>query len=151
MPARSAATIFVVDGRAALGAGYAASTAGEHRRGALLAHVASLTPDGPVRGGLVRAQALLDATPRRAATDLGSGDRVPAEDTVAFALWCADRNIYAVEEALWATVAGLGDRDTTCAIVGGIVALSSATGLPRSWIARRESLPALGAASRGGL
>lgn len=127
----------------ALGAGYAAGAAGGHRRGALLAHVASLTPDGPVRDGLVRAQALLDATPGRAADVLGSGNRVLAEDTVPFALWCADRHLDSAEEALWATVAGLGDRDTTCAIVGGIVALSSATDLPRSWLARRESLPDL--------
>ena len=26
-------------------------------------------------------------------------------------------------EAMWTTVAGLGDRDTTCAIVGGVPAL----------------------------
>jgi hypothetical protein len=38
------------------------------------------------------------------------------------------------------TVAGLGDRDTTCAIVGGIVALSAGE-VPQEWIARRETLP----------
>jgi ADP-ribosylglycohydrolase len=44
------------------------------------------------------------------------------------------------EEAMWTTVAGLGDRDTTCAIVGGIVALRvGEAGLP-SWQGRREPL-----------
>jgi hypothetical protein len=43
-------------------------------------------------------------------------------------------------DALWWTVAGLGDRDTTCAIVGGIVSLS-ANGLPADWLERREPLP----------
>ena len=48
--------------------------------------------------------------------------------------------LYDFEEALWRTIAGMGDRDTTCAIVGGIVGLSSRQ-VPTAWIARRESLP----------
>jgi ADP-ribosylglycohydrolase len=60
---------------------------------------------------------------------------------VPFSLWCASRHLDRYEEALWATVSGLGDRDTTCAIVGGIVALRvGAEGLPRDWLARREPL-----------
>jgi hypothetical protein len=43
------------------------------------------------------------------------------------------------EEAMWWTVGGLGDSDTTCAIVGGIVALSAP--VPHNWIASREPLP----------
>jgi hypothetical protein len=43
---------------------------------------------------------------------------------------------------MWTTVAGLGDRDTTCAIVGGIVALSAAPAtIPSTWVAAREPLP----------
>ena len=35
----------------------------------------------------------------------------------------------------------LGDRDTTCAIVGGVVALADAgASIPADWLARRESL-----------
>ena len=46
------------------------------------------------------------------------------------------------EEALWLTVSGLGDRDTTCAMVGGIVALSAGEGsIPPIWTAAREVLP----------
>jgi len=36
-------------------------------------------------------------------------------------------------------VAGLGDRDTTCAIVGGIVALIAE--IPEIWLDRCEPLP----------
>jgi len=37
---------------------------------------------------------------------------------------------------------GLGDVDTTCAIVGGIVALATGKeGIPADWVARRECLP----------
>ncbi|MEV4800559.1 hypothetical protein AB0K18_11140 [Nonomuraea sp. NPDC049421] len=35
-----------------------------------------------------------------------------------------------------------GDVDTTCAIVGGIVAAGAATRLPDEWRARCEPLPA---------
>ena len=46
-----------------------------------------------------------------------------------------------VEEALWSTGAGMGDRDTTCAIVGGIVALSAGREpIPRAWLSAREPL-----------
>lgn len=44
-------------------------------------------------------------------------------------------------EALWAIVAGLGDRDTTCAIVGSMVVLVAGhEGLPPKWLIRREPL-----------
>ena len=46
------------------------------------------------------------------------------------------------EEALWLTVSGLGDRDTTCAMVGGIVALyTGVKGIPAPWMQAREPLP----------
>ncbi|MCP4245443.1 MAG: ADP-ribosylglycohydrolase family protein, partial [bacterium] len=45
-------------------------------------------------------------------------------------------------EAMWATVAAGGDRDTTCAIVGGIVACRvDADAIPESWRQAREPLP----------
>jgi len=47
------------------------------------------------------------------------------------------------EDAMWATVAGLGDRDTTCAIVGEIVVmLAGLESIPPLWIKAREPLPA---------
>jgi ADP-ribosylglycohydrolase len=77
-----------------------------------------------------------------AASILGNGSFVSAQDTVPFALWCAAKYLNSYEEALWLTVSGLGDRDTTCAIVGGIVALSAGVeSIPQEWLQARESLP----------
>jgi ADP-ribosylglycohydrolase len=76
---------------------------------------------------------------RRAASILGTGYRVAAFDTVPFCLWVVAHHALDFETALWTTVSGLGDRDTTCAIVGGIVALFAA--IPPTWLERREALP----------
>jgi ADP-ribosylglycohydrolase len=70
---------------------------------------------------------------------LGSGAKVLSEDTVPFALWCAIRHLGDYTEAMWATVSGLGDRDTTCAIAGGLVALRAR--VPPEWKKAREPLP----------
>lgn len=46
------------------------------------------------------------------------------------------------ETALWVTAGGMGDVDTTCAIVGGVVAARvGRAGVPADWIATREPLP----------
>jgi ADP-ribosylglycohydrolase len=43
---------------------------------------------------------------------------------------------------MWDTVSILGDRDTTCAIVGGILALRTGRDLiPADWLAATETLP----------
>lgn len=108
----------------------------------LLAFVHEQTPDGPTREGLARAMALPAGTTVRTATSvLGSGSRVLAWDTVPFALWCAGRNLENFAAAIWETVSGLGDRDTTCAIVGGIVVLSAGKdSIPKEWLEAREPL-----------
>jgi ADP-ribosylglycohydrolase len=108
----------------------------------LLAFVHELTPDGLTRDGIARAMKLpATTTVRQATAALGSGSRVLAWDTVPFALWCASRNLTKYEAALWETVEGLGDRDTTCAIVGGIVALSAGkSSIPKEWLESREPL-----------
>lgn len=83
----------------------------------------------------------LEALPTTAALMLGNGSGVIASDTVPFCLWCAARHPNNYQEALWTTVSGLGDRDTTCAIVGGIVALSAGReAIPAEWIQAREPL-----------
>ncbi len=92
-----------------------------------------------------RARLALDIPPddlSRAAAVLGTGQAVSAQDTVPFCLWIAAHHLSDFERALWQTAKGLGDRDTTCAIVGGIVALS-ATDIPAEWLKRREPLPNL--------
>ena len=73
---------------------------------------------------------------------LGTGNEVSAQDTVPFCLWSAAHRLENFEAALWWTAKGLGDVDTTCAIVGGIVGLSAAE-IPTSWLARREPLNAI--------
>jgi len=67
-------------------------------------------------------------------TILGNGSKICAQDTVPFALWCAAHQLNNVEEGLWKAVSALGDRDTICAIVGGILALSApAQTIPKIW------------------
>ena len=75
---------------------------------------------------------------REAVEQLGTGANVSAQDTVPFCLWSAAYHLHDFEEALWWTLMGGGDCDTTCAIVGGIVA--SAVEVPLDWLGRREPL-----------
>jgi ADP-ribosylglycohydrolase len=83
-----------------------------------------------------------DSSVRLAVAALGNGMKLSAVDTVPFALWCAGRSLDDYDEALWLTVSALGDRETTCAIVGGIVALSCGTqDIPDDWLKSREPLP----------
>jgi ADP-ribosylglycohydrolase len=111
----------------------------------ILETAAELTPDGETRAGISRALQLpLSSSVQSAVRTLGNGSRVISQDTVPFALWCAARHLTHFEEALWATVSGLGDRDTTCAIVGGIVSLAvGREALPSEWLAAREALATL--------
>ena len=103
------------------------------------------TPGGETCAGIAAAIELgADASVAAAVARLGNGSRVIAPDTVPFALWCAARHLDSFAEAMWSTVSGLGDRDTTCAIVGGIVALSAgAESIPLEWRSARESLQLL--------
>ena len=101
---------------------------------ALIPHV----PDSLVRAGIVKAQRLEARHVVTAAAALGNGTGVSCQDTVPFCLWCAAGQLDSYEEALWLTVAGLGDRDTTCAIVGGILAVRAP--IPTEWLASREPL-----------
>jgi ADP-ribosylglycohydrolase len=99
-------------------------------------------PDSDTKSGIHRASELpLDYSVATAVSALGNGTMVSAPDTVPFTLWCAARHMDDFEAAMWTTVSGLGDRDTTCAIVGGIVALYvGEAGIPPAWQQARESL-----------
>ncbi len=116
----------------------------------ILEAAAALTPEGETRAGIVEALRLPPGCSVRAAVSaLGNGSQVISQDTVPFALWCAARHLTDFEGALWATVSGFGDRDTTCAIVGGIVSLAVGRGaLPSEWLAARESLATLAEGAR---
>jgi diguanylate cyclase (GGDEF)-like protein len=71
---------------------------------------------------------------------LAGDDFSTAQTAIPFALWCAAHHLDNYKEALWQTVAGMGMRDTTCAIVGGIVAVACGQ-VPADWAACREPLP----------
>ncbi|HTI27863.1 MAG TPA: ADP-ribosylglycohydrolase family protein [Kutzneria sp.] len=112
----------------------------------LLHAVLDRVPDGEVATGLRRATRLRPALdPRHAAGTLGCGYRISAADTVPFALWCAARHPTDLVEALWATASAGGDVDTTCAIVGGIVAARTGlAGVPPEWLASCEPVKPVG-------
>jgi ADP-ribosylglycohydrolase len=72
---------------------------------------------------------------------LGNGINMTAQDTVPFALWCTAYHLHHFEEALWKAVSILGDRDTICAMVGGMVIMSSQTDkIPPDWIRAVENV-----------
>lgn len=102
------------------------------------------TPASEVAEKLGEARRLAPDAPVPAAVSvLGNGANISAQDTVPFALWGAGHELGDFQGALWRTVSGLGDRDTTCAIVGGIVAARVGTeGIPQQWREAREPLPA---------
>jgi ADP-ribosylglycohydrolase len=109
----------------------------------LIDTVLDLTPPSRVRDGIVEARGLLDQPyVEFAAHRLGNGRQVSAVDTVPITLWSAARNLTDYATALWTTASAGGDVDTTCAIVGGIVASRVGTeGIPAAWRDRTETLP----------
>lgn len=111
--------------------------------GSLINAVVARTPDGEVAARLRRiADAPFHLHPQMIASTVGCGTQVSAPDTVPFAVWCAARHLDDLTEALWATASAGGDVDTTCAVVGGIVAgRTGLVGVPGEWWKARESLP----------
>ncbi|ARF57810.1 ADP-ribosylglycohydrolase family protein [Streptomyces gilvosporeus] len=109
----------------------------------LLDGVLALIPRSAVQAGLRRARDMLDyADSGTVAAVLGCGRRTSAHDTVPFTLWAAARHLGDYETAFWSTVQAGGDMDTTCAIVGGIVAAGPGGAPPRAWLDGAEPLPA---------
>jgi ADP-ribosylglycohydrolase len=96
-------------------------------------------PEGETREGIERAMQIPPDDLFGAMQQLGTGLKVSAQDTVPFCLWSAAHHLEDFEGALWWTAKAIGDRDTTCAIVGGIVALS-APEIPARLLERRERL-----------
>jgi ADP-ribosylglycohydrolase len=110
----------------------------------LVAAVTARVPDGEVASRLRRATKIApSADPRHVAAMLGCGQEISAVDTVPYAIWCAAGNLDDLTEALWTTALAGGDVDTTCAIVGGIVAgRTGLSGVPADWWEACEPLPA---------
>jgi ADP-ribosylglycohydrolase len=130
----------------ALGAALAAQIGAGHSRPEprdILLQIAEGTPDSITRDSVRRAALLAPgASVRLAVEALGNGTGLSCQDTVPFALWCAMQHLDSFEDALRLTATGRGDVDTTCAMVGGIVALSGGVdAIPEEWLRRREQLP----------
>jgi len=129
----------------ALAAAYACKVE-SGRRGyglTLIEFVLPYVPGGEERQKLERAaQIPANEDARTVAALLGNGSQVSAQDTVPFCIWCAGTYLNDFEEALWSAVTVLGDMDTNCAIVGGIVASHvGISGVPVGWAMNREVLP----------
>ncbi len=108
----------------------------------MFARVLEYTPESRTRDAIATASTLALTTDiATAARILGNGSRVISEDTVPLCLWCVARHPRDYVEAMWTTVAGGGDRDTTCAIVGGIIAcIIGSEAIPETWLQAREPL-----------
>ncbi|MGW8377290.1 ADP-ribosylglycohydrolase family protein [Streptomyces sp. ODS28] len=108
----------------------------------LLGRVLELVPRSAVQAGIRRARDMLDyADVGTVAAVLGCGRRTSAHDTVPFSLWAAARHPGDFAAAFWDTAQAGGDVDTTCAIVGGIVASGPAGAPPEEWARHTEHLP----------
>jgi ADP-ribosylglycohydrolase len=107
---------------------------------AFLGEVLPVVPAGLTRDRIAAAVEIPPDALAEAVDRLGTGYEVSAPDTVPFCLWSAAYRLHNFAEALWWTAKGRGDCDTTCAIVGGIAALS-APAIPACWRQRREPLP----------
>ena len=104
--------------------------------------VIGLVPRSAVHAGLRRARDMHDyGDATTVAAVLGCGRRTSAHDTVPFALWSAARALGDYETAFWTTAQVGGDVDTTCAIVGGVLAGARAGAPPAVWVAHTERLP----------
>ena len=101
------------------------------------------TPDSETRRGIAHAfQVRQFQSPEAAARTLGNGSGITCPDTVPFTIWAAAKHLHNYREAIAATASVGGDVDTNCAIVGGIVALSTRyKGIPKDWLSQIEKLP----------
>ncbi|MFK4146823.1 ADP-ribosylglycohydrolase family protein [Streptomyces sp. NPDC004065] len=127
----------------AAAAALAAAPGGPPSGAALLDGVIGLVPArSAVGAGLRRARDMLDYdAAATVAAVLGCGRRRTAHDTVPFALWSAARCLGDFENAFWTTAGAGGDVDTTCAVVGGVLASGKAGQPPAEWAHRTEPLP----------
>lgn len=109
----------------------------------ILETVIEMTPESQTNSRIKRAMDIsFDSRLEFVISCLGNGINLCAYDTVPIALWFVAGNNSDFEEALWQSVAALGDRDTICAIVGSLVSLIVGNeGLPQAWLECRESLP----------
>lgn len=106
---------------------------------ALLQGVIEALTDSETRRRLEHARRIPAGEHAAARLQLGTGHQVAGFDTAPFCLWIAAHH-RDWSDALYATAAGFGDVDTTCAIVGGLLAVPCG-GPPAAWRACAEALP----------
>ncbi len=106
----------------------------------LIDEILPLVPESETREGIRLAAEIPPDQLGTAVNKLGAGWNVSAQDTVPLCLWCAAHHLNDFEAAIWQTLGAGGDRDTTCAIVGGIVA-PAVGAVPDAWVAAREPFP----------
>ncbi|WP_185288379.1 ADP-ribosylglycohydrolase family protein [Chryseobacterium lactis] len=70
---------------------------------------------------------------------LGNGVKMTAQDTVPLVIWMLSRYRKNFEECLWNTVSALGDRDTTCAMAGGVSILCCEENTVPDWVKEVEN------------
>jgi diguanylate cyclase (GGDEF)-like protein len=107
---------------------------------AFLKEVSRFVSNSQVRDGILRAINIPPNELQKAILELGTDNPFTVMSTVPFALWCAAHHLNDFEGALWSAASGLNPRDTICAMVGGIVALSCER-IPQEWLKRCEPLP----------
>lgn len=112
-------------------------------RAAFIETIIPHVPEGEVRTRLIAAHDLPStATVEDAVNAVGNGTRVTAQDSAPIVLWAAGENLDDYEAAIWQTASAGGDVDTTCAMVGGIVAIyTGIESIPAHWLQAREPLP----------
>ena len=110
------------------------------RGAALLRDVAAVLAPSETRSRIEAAAELAPNEVETATRQLGSGQQIAGFDTAPFCVWVAAHRGRDWADALFTTAQGFGDVDTTCAIVGGMVAIPSG-GPPQDWLERREPLP----------
>lgn len=111
-------------------------------RSDFISEILQYIPESDVKTGIEIVQTITNADISEVVELVGNGSYVSAQDTVPFALFCASEWLDNYEEAIWQTMSGGGDVDTTCAMVGGIVACYvGQEGIPSKWINQREKLP----------
>lgn len=129
----------------ALAAAFAHNHSGEHNPKLIrdfFDYIVAHAPPSETCSSIERAADLPRVTDLgRAVKTLGNGSQITCPDTVPLCLWLAARHWTSFTDALWATAAAMGDIDTNCAIVGGIVALSDPDPIPQDWLDARGRIP----------
>ncbi len=103
--------------------------------------IVSYLPDSDTRAKIAKGMTLSpNSHPESLSTILGNGSKMLAQDNVPFVIWCAGHLSHSFEEALWKAVSVLGDRDTICAMVGGITIMSAnKETIPSAWQSKVEN------------